>query len=136
MDYTHTNLPEKRSWRLDARSFALGLTLAVLPISLTASAAGGFDLGNIGNIGKVITDNVKSLVGIKKNLYGDKDKLLTIKNQLFTLATETRKQIDGINALVGEVEGHIKSTQAHITDTSSHVNEIDNVRASLTGAKK
>lgn len=150
MDFTRTNLPEKKSWRLDTRSFALGLALTVLPVSLTASAAGGFDLGSLGNIGKLITDNVKSLVGIKKNLdvdvknlaadakilFSDKDNLLAIKDQLSTLATQTRQQIDGITKLVGEVESHINSTQAHITDTASHVNEIDNVRTSLTGAKK
>ena len=140
MDFTKTNVETlgpntAQSRRFDGRSFICGLVLA---FSVFASSAVAFDLGGIAN-------SVKNLVNIKKNLdsdvrlltddakmlIGSKDKLLLIKNSLMKLATETKSQIDLINTLVGEVEGHLKRTQTNIQTTAAHVGEIDSVRKSL-----
>lgn len=144
MDFTKTNVETfkpntVRSSRFDGRSFICGLVLA---FSVTATSAVAFDLGgiansvkNLVNIKKNLDSDVKLLTDDAKMLIGSKDKLLLIKNSLVKLATETKSQIDLIQTLVGEVEGHLKRTQTNIQTTATHVGEIDGVRKSLQGKK-
>lgn len=137
LDFTKTN-NERRRWRIDFPSLAVGALLAAGPL-LVIEPAEAFDLTGVAksvtrlaSIKKNLDGDVKALTADAKTLIGDKDKLLLIKDQLLKLANDTKTQIDGISALVGVVEGHLKQTQANIATTATHVGEIDVVRKSLS----
>lgn len=127
---------------LHFRSFVLGAVVAVVFVGVSPREAEAFDIAGIaGSISRLVKikknldGDVKNLTADAKLLFSDKDKLFQIKEQLLRLATETKSQIDSIQTLVGEVEGHIKKTQADIAQTAKHVNEIDEVRKKLEGKK-
>lgn len=124
---------------LHFRSFVLGAVVA-FTVGGVSRPAEAFDLGGIASsisklvkIKKNLDGDVKNLTADAKTLFSDKDNLFQIKEQLLRLATETKTQIDSIQKLVGEVEGHIKKTQSDISQTAKHVDEIDEVRKKLEG---
>lgn len=142
MDFTKIGQPQPAQTvasRFDLRAFAAGIIVAFAVSSTTVVA---FDFGgiassvkNLVSIKKNLDNDVKNLTADAKLLLGSKDKLLQIKDALFKLANDTKNQIDLINALVSEVDGHLKKTQSDIQSTAKNVGEIDNVRKALSGKK-
>ena len=125
--------------KIHLKSFVIGAALAGTVVFFSGPKdAEAIDFGAMAQaaskllkIKKNLDNDVKALAKDATVLFDDKDDLVTIKEQLLRLATETRTQIDSINKLVVEVEGHIKTTQADIAKTKKHVDEIDDVRKAL-----
>ena len=128
--------------------FFFGMMVGVLIYHLMQSMpAQAFNVKGVTQLGNKVKQSITQLATIKKDLdqdiknlkkdahilMSDKDKLLAIKNQLIQLANQTKAQIDSIQTLVGEVEGHIKMTQKDIQSTAQHVSQVDVIRKKLGG---